>query len=72
LLLFVKITILKEKEFRIKLDWVIFRLGYEGFHMKRTQDYFKEGEATFYRTSRFILKEHSLNRLADLVNKVWC
>lgn len=43
--------------------------GYEGFHKKRTEDFFDEGEATFYRTSRFTLVDVSLHRVADLVEK---
>ncbi|WAR08712.1 CCR4-like protein [Mya arenaria] len=45
-------------------------IGYEGLFKQRTDDYFDEGEATFYRTSRFTLVEQSLHRLADLVDKV--
>ena len=44
--------------------------GYEGIHKKRTEDFFDEGEATFYRTSRFTLVDVSLHRVADLVEKV--
>lgn len=49
---------------------VKFRLGYEGLYKKRTKDYYKEGEATFYKTSKFTLVDQSLNSMADLLNKV--
>ncbi|XP_069129852.1 nucleolar and coiled-body phosphoprotein 1-like isoform X2 [Argopecten irradians] len=45
------------------------RLGYEGVIKKRTQDYFDEGEATFYRTSRFTVVEANTYSLAELAEQ---
>ncbi|KAH3739787.1 nucleolar protein dao-5-like isoform X2 [Dreissena polymorpha] len=55
--------------YREHLTSTLTQLGYEGFYKKRTDDYFVEGEATFFKTSRFTLVDSSLCRLADLVNK---
>lgn len=43
--------------------------GYEGFHKKRTEEFFDEGEATFFKTDRFSLVDVSTYRVADLVEK---
>ncbi|XP_060067696.1 ABC transporter F family member 4-like [Ylistrum balloti] len=45
------------------------KLGYEGVMKKRTQEYFNEGEATFYKTSRFSVIESQTYSLADLAEK---
>ena len=47
-----------------------FSFGYEGFHKKRTEEFFDEGEATFFKTDRFSLVDVSTYRVADLVEKV--
>lgn len=45
-------------------------MGYEGLWKKRTNELFDEGEATFYKTSRFTVVESNTYSLADLANKV--
>ncbi|KAJ8315192.1 hypothetical protein KUTeg_007342 [Tegillarca granosa] len=44
-------------------------LGYDSLFMKRTDDYFAEGEATFFKTSRFTLVSSSSHSLAELAEK---
>ncbi|KAL4233560.1 hypothetical protein ACF0H5_008240 [Mactra antiquata] len=44
-------------------------LGYDGLFKRRTQEYFNEGEATFYKTSRFTLMKSTLSSFYDLINK---
>lgn len=45
-------------------------MGYEGLWKKRTNELYDEGEATFYKTSRFTVVESNTYSLADLANKV--
>ncbi|XP_021377441.1 uncharacterized protein LOC110465734 isoform X1 [Mizuhopecten yessoensis] len=45
------------------------RLGYEGLMKKRTQEYFNEGEATFYKTDRFSAVETCTYSLKDLAEQ---
>lgn len=55
------------------LLWTFFpccRMGYEGLWKKRTNELYDEGEATFYKTSRFTVVESNTYSLADLANKV--
>ena len=52
------------------VTWVFFSCGYDGFHKKRTEEFYDEGEATFYKTARFGLVDVSTYRVADLVEKV--
>lgn len=47
-----------------------FSLGYSGIMKKRTQEYFDEGEATFWKNSRFALVKSETSSLATLANKV--
>lgn len=44
-------------------------LGYDSLIKKRTDDYFAEGEATFYKTNRFTLVSSSTHSLAELAEK---
>lgn len=53
-----------------KFDSATYSLGYGGFHKKRTEEFYDEGEATFYKTSRFTLVDVTTHRVADLVEKV--
>ena len=46
------------------------RLGYEGQFYKRQSEYFDEGEATFYRTSRFSFVKNNSYSLAELATEV--
>ncbi|XP_033740793.1 muscle M-line assembly protein unc-89-like [Pecten maximus] len=57
------------KYFESMLKPAMTRLGYEGVMKKRTQDYFDEGEATFYRTSRFSVVNTQTYSLADLAEQ---
>lgn len=55
------------------LFWTFFpccRMGYEGLWKKRTNELYDEGEATFYKMSRFTVVESNTYSLADLANKV--
>lgn len=45
-------------------------MGYEGLWKKRTNELYDEGEATFYKTSRFTVVESNTYSLSDLANKV--
>lgn len=45
-------------------------MGYDGLWKKRTNELYDEGEATFYKTSRFTVVESNTYSLADLANKV--
>lgn len=45
-------------------------MGYEGLWKKRTNELYDEGEATFYKASRFTVVESNTYSLADLANKV--
>lgn len=58
----------------IQLSIIVFffccRMGYEGLWKKRTNELYDEGEATFYKTSRFTVVESNTYSLADLANKV--
>ena len=47
-----------------------FSLGYSGIMKKRTQEYFDEGEVTFWKDSRFSLVNSELLSLARLADKV--
>lgn len=47
-----------------------FSLGYSGIMKKRTQEYFDEGEATFWKDSRFSLVTSELLSVARLADKV--
>ena len=49
---------------------ICFRMGYEGLMKKRTDDYSNEGEATFFRTSRFTVVDRQSYSMAELANKV--
>ena len=49
---------------------LFFSLGYEGVFMKRIDEVNDEGEATFYRTSRFTMVTHRGVALRDLAFKV--
>ncbi|BFZ09921.1 hypothetical protein BsWGS_12960 [Bradybaena similaris] len=40
--------------------------GYEGYFIKRTKEYWDEGEATFVKTSKFDVKSHQSTSLAEL------
>lgn len=53
-----------------KFESATCSLGYEGFHKKRTENFYDEGEATFYKTARFTLVGVTQHRVADLVEKV--
>ncbi|XP_022293286.2 uncharacterized protein LOC111103940 [Crassostrea virginica] len=44
-------------------------MGYEGLMKKRTDDYSNEGEATFFRTSRFTVVDRQSYSMAELANK---
>ncbi|XP_062610899.1 uncharacterized protein LOC134272714 [Saccostrea cucullata] len=44
-------------------------MGYEGLMRKRTDDYFNEGEALFYKSSRFTIVESNTYSMAELANK---
>lgn len=46
------------------------RMGYDGLMKKRTDDYCNEGEAIFYKTSRFTRVEFNTYSMADLAFKV--
>ncbi|XP_046330032.2 2',5'-phosphodiesterase 12-like [Haliotis rufescens] len=49
----------------------LLKHGYQGVFIKRTQDFFDEGEATFFRTKRFSLECHKgIPLTADLITKV--
>ncbi|KAK3097801.1 hypothetical protein FSP39_013307 [Pinctada imbricata] len=53
--------------FESKLLPAMREIGYEGIMMKRTDDYYDEGEASFYKTSRFTpiqTQTYSLKQLA--------
>ena len=47
-----------------------FSLGYSGIMKKRMQEYFDEGEATFWKDSRFSLVTSELLSVARLADKV--
>ena len=47
-----------------------FSLGYSGIMKKRTQEYFDEGEATFWKDSRFSIVTSELLSVARLADKV--
>ncbi|XP_060577975.1 myb-like protein X isoform X2 [Ruditapes philippinarum] len=44
-------------------------LGYDGVHKKRNADYYDEGEATFYKTSRFTVVETQSTTFSQLLQK---
>ena len=46
-----------------------FRLGYSGHFIKRTLDYFDEGEATFVKTARFSVESWAGVSLMELMKK---
>ncbi|XP_062599170.1 uncharacterized protein LOC134260634, partial [Saccostrea cucullata] len=52
-----------------KLMAAMKEMGYEGRMRKRTDDYFNEGEALFYKSSRFTIVESNTYSMAELANK---
>lgn len=45
-------------------------LGYEGVHKQREAEYYNEGEATFFKTSRFEVMETEASSFSKLLQKV--
>ena len=50
--------------------FLCFSLGYFGVHMKRVEDHYHEGEATFFKEEKFTLLEYKGIALRDLAFKV--
>ena len=50
---------------------IVVSLGYKGVFIARNTMDFCEGEATFYRTSRFSLESSESLLLSDVISQVW-
>jgi len=50
---------------------VVVSLGYQGVFIARNTKDFYEGEATFYRMSRFTLESSESLLLSDIINQAW-
>jgi len=51
---------------------VVISLGYKGVFVARNIKDYCEGEATFYRTSRFCLESSESLLLSDVIDEVRC
>lgn len=59
-------------DFELRLfDHCLHRFGYEGTIKCRTKEGYDEGEATFYKTDRFVLESSKGVSLTEVAQKVF-